>query len=129
MVSLKVIMAFLYDCILLLAVWFFAAIPFVLWQGEAITSNNKVLVAFQAYLLAVAYAYLTYFWTRSGQTPGLKTWHLRLETDDGYLLSRARANQRFFMAALLFWIGWIGLFLPNRQTLQDRLSQTRIVTQ
>lgn len=126
--ALKIIMAFFYDFLLLFAVWFFAAIPFVMWQGENIQTKSTVMVSFQVYLLAITYAYLTFFWIKSGQTPGLKTWQLRIQTKDGFLLSRHQANIRFMYTVLLFLIGWIGLFFGEKQTLQDRLARTQIVS-
>ena len=107
---------------------FFSAIPFVVWQGDAIQTQNTVKVAFQVYLLAILYVYLTFFWTKSGQTPGLKTWKLQLIDQQGYVPSRYRANIRFLFSILLFWIGWIGLFFGQRQTLQDQLSGTQIIS-
>lgn len=127
MFAMKVIFAFFYDFILLFAVWFFAAIPFVVWQGDNLQTQNTAMVAFQAYLLGVTYVYLTFFWTKSGQTPGLRTWKLRLQTTEGYLLNRHQANIRFLLGILLFLIGWILLFTPYKQTLQDKLAQTEIV--
>lgn len=128
MLSLKICFAFVYDLFLLLAIWFITAIPFVLWQGAGFEQNPVKLLAFQTYLLAISYVYLTYFWTLNGQSPGLRVWHLQLITADNYLLSRSQANLRFLTGVFLFTIGWIGLFIPPvKQTLQDRISKTKIV--
>lgn len=127
MLSFKIFSAFLYDLILLCAVWFVSAIPIVVWQGGTL-NNTTVTLFFQLYLLAITYAYLTFFWTQSGQTPGLKTWKLRLVREDDYLLTRANANSRFLLAILLGIIGWVFLFIsPKHQTLQDLLAKTKIV--
>lgn len=127
MLSLKILFAFFYDLLLLGAVWFVAAIPFVLWQGEKLQHSSTATLGFQVYLLAITYIYLTYFWTQAGQTPGLRTWKLRLLTLDNRLLTRNEANLRFLVGILLWPIGWIGLFLPtSHQTLQDRLAKTQI---
>jgi len=127
MLSFKIFFAFLYDFILLCAIWFVAAIPFVIWQKSA-EPGAWATSLFQVYLLGITYAYLTYFWIQSGQTPGLKTWKLQLLKEDDYLLSRPQANLRFLWAVLLGSFGWIGLFIPPKyQTLQDRLAQTKIV--
>lgn len=124
----KILFAFFYDAFLLFALWFVSALPFVLWQGAGFEQDPVKLLAFQTYLLAITYVYLTYFWTLNGQTPGLRVWHLRLLTQDDHLMSRYQANLRFLSGILLFTIGWIGLFLPPvKQTLQDRISKTKIV--
>ncbi|WP_232087836.1 RDD family protein [Hydrogenovibrio marinus] len=105
-----------------------AAIPFVVWQGENLQNSSSSMLGFQVYLLAITYVYLTYFWTQSGQTPGLRTWKLRLITQNNTLLTRTEANLRFLTGILLWPIGWIGLFLPsNHQTLQDRIAKTQIL--
>lgn len=127
MIAFKIIFAFFYDLLLLCAVWFVSAIPFVVWQGSNFESQPFTLLAFQIYLIAITYFYLSYFWVGSGQTPGLRTWKLQLVRNDGYLLTRQNANLRFVTATLLFWIGWITLFTSKRQTLQDTLAQTKIV--
>ncbi|MBF6057140.1 MULTISPECIES: RDD family protein [Thiomicrorhabdus] len=126
--GLKILFAQIYDFILLCAIWFGAAIPFVLWQGGGEFEKNPILLlGFQLYLLAITYLYLTYFWTQSGQTPGLRTWKLQLRRQDDFLMTRHNANLRFLLSVLLFPIGWVGLFLPGQQLLQDRLAKTKIV--
>ncbi len=127
---IKIIFAFLYDLLLLLAVWFVTAIPFVLWQGESLQNNPNSMVGFQVYMLAITYVYVTYFWTLNGQTPGLRVWKLKIRRLDGYLLTRHNANIRFLLGIFMFSFGWIYLFFPgSTQTLQDKLSGTEIVPQ
>jgi uncharacterized RDD family membrane protein YckC len=124
---LKIIFAFFYDLLLLCALWFVATIPFLIWQGESFAQNPLMLLAFQIYLIAISYIYLTFFWMQNGQTPGLRTWKLQLQSEDGYLLTRHNSNLRFTLATLLFPIGWIGLLTPKKQLLQDILAKTKIV--
>lgn len=124
----KILFALLYDLILLLAVWFFAALPYVLWQGENFQHSPVANLGFQLYLLGITYLYLTYFWTTNGQTPGLRTWKLHLVREDGYLLTRHNANVRFIWTVLFCLIGWVTLFIsPRQQSLQDLLAKTKIV--
>ncbi len=124
----KIIFALLYDFILLCAIWFVAAIPFVMWQGDAMQDSPVASLSFQIYLIAITYLYLTYFWTNSGQTPGLRSWKLKLVREDGYLLTRYNANLRFLLIVPLCLIGWITLFItPQKQSLQDILAKTKIV--
>ncbi len=123
----KIIFAFFYDLLLLCALWFVATIPFLIWQGENFTQKPFLLLGYQIYLIAVSYLYLTFFWIQNGQTPGLRTWKLQLQRNDGYLLTRDNCNSRFLLATLLFPIGWIGLLTPKKQLLQDILAKTKIV--
>lgn len=128
MLPLKILFAFFYDLMLLIAIWFVAAIPFVIWQGENLQHSEPAMLGFQVYLLSITYIYLTFFWTQSGQTPGLRSWKLQLLTQEGHLLGRHEANIRFILAILIWPIGWLGLFFSKKQTLQDRLAKTKIVS-
>ncbi|WP_130537928.1 RDD family protein [Thiomicrorhabdus indica] len=123
----KILFALLYDFLLLLAVWFFAAIPVVMWQGGSLEDKPFATLALQIYLLGITYLYLSYFWTQSGQTPGLRTWKLQLQREDGYLLTRHNANVRFLWAVLFFGITLFGLITRKKQLLHDQISKTRIV--
>lgn len=125
--SWKILFALFYDFILLVAVWFFAAMPVVIWQGGSLEAKPMATLALQIYLLGITYLYLTYFWLQSGQTPGLRTWKLQLQREDGYLLTRHDANVRFLWAILLFGINLIGLVYGKKQLLHDQLAKTRIV--
>ncbi|WP_029407081.1 RDD family protein [Thiomicrorhabdus sp. Milos-T2] len=124
----KILFANLYDLLLLIAIWFVAAVPFVIWQGQAFSDKPIITLAFQVYIVAITYVYLTYFWIQTGQTPGLRTWKLQLVTEDQHLISRHSANLRFIFTVLFFLIGWIGLFFPKQQLLQDRFAKTKIVS-
>lgn len=129
MIRFKIIFALLYDLLLLCAIWFVGSIPFVLWQGEAMQDSPVATLAFQIYLITLTYLYLSYFWINSGQTPGLRTWKLRLIREDGYLMTRYNANMRFLLIVPLCVIGWIGLFItPKQQSLQDIFAKTKIVS-
>jgi uncharacterized RDD family membrane protein YckC len=128
MLPIKIIFAFLYDLLLLFALWFVSAIPFVVWQGESLQNDFNSRLAFQFYLIAITYVYLTYFWTLNGQSPGLRVWKLRIQRQDGYLLTRHNANIRFVLGIIFFSIGWVFLFFIKK-TLQDKLASTEIVPQ
>lgn len=132
MLKTKIIFAFLYDLLLLIAVWFFAALPFVLWQGPGFEKNPMTLLAFQIYLVAISYIYLSYFWLQTGQTPGLRTWQLRLVRKDQYLLTRHDATMRFLYSILsiaTLGLGWLWLlFNKDHQTLHDYMANTQIIS-
>lgn len=127
MSGLKILFANLYDLLLLVAIWLIASIPFVLWQGGSFSEKAGITLAYQIYLIAITYVYLSYFWIQNGQTPGLRTWKLQLVTEDNRLLSRNNANLRFLMIVIFCLIGWIGLLFPKQQLLQDRLAKTKII--
>lgn len=127
MSGLKILFANLYDLLLLVAIWIAASVPFVLWQGGNFNDKPFLVLAYQIYLIAITYVYLTYFWVNNGQTPGLRTWKLQLISADGRIISRNQANLRFLFAVIFCLIGWIGLLMPRQQLLQDRLAKTQII--
>ena len=118
----------LYDGLLLSAVLFVAAFPFVALTSTLDPSLARSLL--QAYLLLVAGTYFTLFW-RKGQTLAMKTWKLRLVTGTGGRPSWGQVWLRYFFACAniaalgLGW--WSALFRSDRQYLQDHLAGTRLV--
>jgi len=118
-----------YDALVLLAVLFLAtALALPVTHGLAIEPENPV---FQAYLLAVAFLYLGWFWTRAGQTVAMRAWRLRVVNLDGGGIDWRQAGLRF-VAALLSWavfgLGflWVAVDKENRAW-HDILSGTRVV--
>jgi uncharacterized RDD family membrane protein YckC len=56
----------------------------------------------QAFLFVVLGLYFVGFWSTSGQTLAMKTWHIRLQTADGNPPSRLRAVARYVASWLWF---------------------------
>ena len=108
----------------------------------------------QAFLVLVLAAYFVHFWSRSGQTLAMLTWHIRLVTADGQPVSRVRALCRFALAWLWFlpalavvhfsglkggWATSVALLVgvlvyaaltrlhPHRQYWHDALCRTRLI--
>lgn len=121
--------AMLYDGLLVLAGLFLATLPFVAVRGgEPVEPNN---VDYQLTILAVVYAFFVFFWTRGGQTLGMRSWRIRLETYEGKSPSFATASVRFFMAIvsiLPFGLGFLWqLWDVDKLAWHDRVSRTRLV--
>ena len=110
----------------------------------------------RVFLFVVLGAYFVYFWTRSGQTLAMLTWHLRLVTQDGGPVSVLRAVCRYILSWLWFLPalatvygmglkgGWpvTGALIagvlayaaltrlhPQRQFWHDAVCHTRLITQ
>jgi uncharacterized RDD family membrane protein YckC len=110
-----------------------------------------------AFLFVVLGVYFGWFWSRSGQTLAMKTWHIRVVTRAGRPLTQARALLRYVAAWLWFlpplafaaFIGvarlgaagtfavilayiatyaTVALLHPTRQFLHDLIAGTRLVT-
>ncbi|HEX3895796.1 MAG TPA: RDD family protein [Rudaea sp.] len=125
------LLALLYDVLPLLGLWFLAGVVGVALTGGALDPhrlNYKILM--QALVLAFTAGYFVLSWTRGGQTIGMRAWKLRLTMRDGSRVLLTAALLRFFLACLsLILLGagyWWSLFDPQRRTLHDALSDTRM---
>lgn len=121
--------AMLYDTLLIIALMFFATIPFVVISGgEAVKPESLI---YQLILLGVVYLFLVGFWCRRGSTLGMLAWGLRLETDDGALPGLAQSSIRFVIAPISLLVGGLGFFWQlwdaEHQTWHDKLSRTRLM--
>ncbi|MBT8084920.1 MAG: RDD family protein [Woeseia sp.] len=120
--------AILYDTLLILALLFLSALPFIAARGgEPVESGNTV---FQVTLVAVVYLFFVIFWSRYGRTLGMQSWGLRLETADGDPPGLKLASLRF-VAAIVSWLPCgLGFFWQlldaENLTWHDRLSKTRV---
>lgn len=126
--------ALLYDGMLLLAVLMVATALFLpLTGGEAIDPQADPLLEllYRLTLVLLIVGFNGLFWTRRGQTLGMQSWRLRVEREDGRLLTWADTLRRLAWAVLsLAPLGlgylWIA-FDPERRAWHDRLSGTRVV--
>ncbi|MCK5539061.1 MAG: RDD family protein [Gammaproteobacteria bacterium] len=156
----------LYDFMLLCAVWLLAGIAYIIpaqmiAQVDSSATNNLSTTEFTgplfySYLFFVSWFFFAWFWTHGGQTLGLRTWSLRLQTEEGHILTWLQTLLRFLIAgtpwliALFFYdqittkkllpspyqysvfiIGFSGLFWilidQQKRSLYDIFSRTRIV--
>jgi uncharacterized RDD family membrane protein YckC len=126
--------ALLYDSVLL------AALLVALTSG-AVFLNHRTAVepasagawtyVYRAALLATIAGYYLVNWTRSGQTLGMRAWHLRAVTDTGKPLGFKAAALRFVLGVLAWAPAALGVLWlyadPEHLALHDRLSKTRVV--
>ncbi len=126
--------ALLYDSVLLAAL-------LVIFTSAAVFLNHSVAVepatagawtyAYRAGLVAIIAGYYLLNWTRSGQTLGMRAWHLRAVMDTGQPMRLKSGVLRLFFGVLAWapaGLGVLWLYLdPEHAALQDRLSKTRVV--
>jgi uncharacterized RDD family membrane protein YckC len=141
----------LYEAMLMFGVLFFSGWLFstLLQQRHALYLRSVM----QDWLFLVIGVYFVWFWTHGGQTLAMKTWRMRLVTNDGQTVSAKRAIGRYLLAWL--WVlpglaaawalgakNWMLVLIPatnillwamtafldpQRQFLHDRIAGTRIV--
>ena len=91
---------FLYEGVLLFGVVMLAGLLY-----GVLTRQRHALIGstgLQTVLVFVLGAYFVHFWSRSGQTLAMLTWHIRLVTVSGAPVSRARAACRYLLAWIWF---------------------------
>jgi uncharacterized RDD family membrane protein YckC len=128
------IAALLYDAVLLAAL-------LVVFTSGAVLLNHRTAVApdtagswvylYRAGLIGVVAGYYILNWTRSGQTLGMRAWHLRAVTEAGAPLTLRAAASRFLFGVLAWAPAGLGVlwlyFDPEHLAIHDRLSRTRVV--
>jgi len=122
------LMSLSYEGVLLFGLLFVAAYLFLALARDAQSGLPRLL--FQVYVLAVCGVYFVFCWARSGQTLPMKTWRIRLVTDQDKPVALGRAVWRYLLAVpgILSGIGVLWAFVDrDRQFLHDRLAGTRIV--
>ena len=91
---------FVYEGVLLFGVVMFAGLLYSL-----ATQQTHALIGtagLRSVIFAVLAIYFGYFWTRSGQTLAMQTWHIRLVTREGQPVRPVRALCRYLLAWLWF---------------------------
>jgi uncharacterized RDD family membrane protein YckC len=126
--------AMFYDSLLLLALLMVATALFLpLTGGEAIDPRGHPTLEFvyRLVLVGLVVGFFGLFWTRRGQTLGMATWRLRVEREDGRLLTWGDALRRLGWALVSLLPAGLGfawvLVDPERRAWHDRLSRTRVV--
>ncbi len=117
--------AFLYDCLLLIALFFIiTSIAIAFNHGNAIQN-----FAYYLFLFIVAFLFFDWFWRHGGQTLGMRAWRIKVESLDSQTITLKQSVSRYLTGFLLF--GFTLLYMPfsaQRTALHDKLSKTRIVT-
>ncbi len=130
-----------YDSILVIAIWmvvtfiilsFFGVENARTLEGEAVVLDPIYKnITFTAMIVS-AWAFYGWFWTHSGQTLGMQAWRIRVVSKQGQPITVAQSVVRFGAAMvswLLLGIGyWMKLFNSEKETLHDKVSNTRLVS-
>ncbi|GLS89527.1 RDD family protein [Psychromonas marina] len=130
--------AYIYDLFALAAVLMFSVIFAIL---VVIIINNMGLInldayqdiadylsrsgVFAAYLTLVIVGFYGYFWSKGGQTIGMKAWRLRVQNSDGSNIGFTQALIR--MATSAFGLGNLLVLMKNRNAFQDLWAECEVV--
>ncbi len=129
--------AIVYDSMLVIAVVFvaFGLLYLSLALGFGLVDINdtgQYKYLFFAYMLVVAVGFHIWFWTHGGQTLGMRTWSMKLFSEDGGKVSTRQALVRYLVAVfslLAFGLGFLwSLFDKEKRSWHDMASGTRLVS-
>ena len=83
--------AFLYDSLLLIALFFGVASIAIALNGGQATQNP----AFYVLLYVVGFIFFTWFWRNGGQTLGMQAWRIKVISDLGGKLTYTQCIKRY----------------------------------
>ena len=133
--------ALIYDSILITAILLFIGflnlLTQLLFYGEKqlhyMTTQGYTLDSAPLYIactLAI-FAFFCFFWRRSGQTPGMQAWRIRLVNESPHAISFSQATLRWLVAIpsiALCFIGILWVKIDKQQkNWPDKLSNTKTV--
>ena len=122
------IKAFIVDMFMIMMPLLYITTYFILDGKDAYQENElaKMLVAL------IFGAIIVIFWTKTGQSPGMKAYHLKLIDNKTVKTPSFIANTTrylFFMLSAISIVGLLIAFLRNdKKTLHDLLSSTTIIS-
>jgi len=98
---LRQLAAAFYDGLLLIAIVLLASALTVPLTKLGLISRGSPLISI--YLFFIIFLSVAWFWTHTGQTLGMRVWHVRVQQANGQLISWKQAAARF-LTALPAWI-------------------------
>ena len=129
--------AIFYDVFLLAAILFIvAAIAMMLNHGKAIETSDSFRPAYIIFMLSICYLYFSWFWIHGGQSLGMKTWRIQLQSCDPEKNSNRPigwkiAAIRFFSAIVswsVFGLGFLWAFFDKKNRCwHDLISKTVLI--
>jgi len=116
--------ALLYDTLLVVAVLMVVTLPFVLLDLGQTPFH-------QSALLLTIFAFFAKFWRHGGQTLGMKSWNMRIISNNGKPITLIQCLLRIIAATLsilCFGLGYIWMLIDkDNLTWADRYSETRLI--
>jgi uncharacterized RDD family membrane protein YckC len=125
--------ALIYDCFLLAALLMIYTGAVLIFTRHAMLPETAGawVYLYRAGIVGVIAAYYLLNWMRSGQTLGMRAWHLRAVSEAGKPLN-LRSSALRFVCGIVAWapaaLGVLWLYVDaDHLALHDRLSKTRVV--
>lgn len=94
--------------------------------GDLLTRHPIWNPVYTLYLAACWLYFFVYFWTRGGQTLGMRAWKIVVRNTDGHRISTTQALIR--LTTSLFGLGNLTVPLdPKKRAFQDMWANTEVV--
>lgn len=124
---LRRLLAMVYDLLILSGLWLAITIMLVI----ANAGQEVPAVILQPALIFATCSFYTIFWRRSGQTLGMLSWQIRVQSMEGGALSLGQCMLRLLFAIPSIGLAGLGLFWilidPERRAWHDYASFSRVV--
>ena len=95
--------------------------------SDTITNTYWLLLPNELWKLGWVAFFFIWFWSKSGQTLGMKAWRLRVQNQDGSLITKKTAIKRLLPTLFGFGNFTVLVDRKNKLSLQDRLTGTEVV--
>ena len=123
------LLAIFYDTFLLTAILLVvAAIAMTINHGEPIEVSDSFRPAYVIFMLSICYLYFAWFWIHGGQTLGMKTWRIQLQSMNSNKITWKTGAIRFVSAIFswgVFGLGFLWtLFDQKNRCWHDLISKT-----
>jgi len=126
---LRRLAAMFYDSLLLGSVFFCATFILISFIGDGAIESGNLL--YDVFLLLLAYLYFCWHWVRSGQTLGMRSWHVLVVGESNTKLNWKQASLRYvasLLSLIVFGLGFVwALFDKRNKALHDHLSKTKLI--
>ncbi|MCE2596282.1 RDD family protein [Motilimonas cestriensis] len=132
--------ALIYDALVVIAVMLFSAalgavVAILLEKMGLISTAGHVDMAaylshnifYQLWIWFVFISFYVFFWTRGGQTIGMRAWRLRVQNEDGSPINKSQAVIRLATATCGLGNLFVPFNKPKHRSFQDHWAECEVV--
>jgi len=91
-----------------------------------IPADSFVTLVLKNLWVVISFFYFGHYWTKRGQTLGMKVWNIKAVTHNGALMGWGHALKRYVFSLLGLGLLWM-IFDKENLPLQDRMSKTKLI--
>ena len=95
--------------------------------SDTIRNTSWLLWPNECWKLGWVALFFIWFWSKSGQTLGMKAWRLKVQNQDGSLITKTTALKRLLPTLLGLGNFTVLVDRKNKLSLQDRVTNTEVV--